>query len=71
MQMSKLKEFIKGEGVKHVVIEYEGIQYEVQEMYIMEGPPSDGRSKHGNTLVLQHDRFDEIDESGVTGADFV
>jgi hypothetical protein len=67
MKMRDIREFIKGEKVTHLEIEYEGVRYDVQDMIIDSGA---GRKPHV-TVVLRLDRFDEIDGTGIRGGDFV
>lgn len=69
MKIKDFKEAIKGERITRLQLEFDGVRYDVQDIYV---EPATGESRvRGGTVILRCDRFDEIDESGVTGADFV
>lgn len=70
MRISKFRDFIRGENVKDIQIEFEGVLYEVKEMELTPSAVT-GRSARSQTVTLKTDRFEEIDESGTSGEDFV
>lgn len=64
MKIKGLREAIKGEGVRDLFVEFDGVLYEVRDIRLRER-----LDRAGPDAILVVERFDEIDQSGTMGDD--